>query len=260
MVQLEPAPYLFLKTNMEAHVCNFCGLNFNSHSLLANHIRWHHKDNTKYKQNARQAAILCNNVIYGEWIEEDVSCYSCGTITHIKYREGRKPLKSFCSRSCANKRVHTAKSKSKCGATVKKLWESGHYENTSALNYQQTPRFFSSKTERFIVKYFKENYPDDQWKSGGALKIKSFRLARDLWSDKLKICFEYDGDWHFKDIQGQLTDKRRKDRLLAKWCRENGYRLIRVDEKAFINIDQVKKLIYNRRGRVIKIGDRYHRK
>lgn len=73
----------------------------------------------------------------------------------------------------------------------------------------------------------------------------------------IKICFEYDGDWYFKDIHGQLLDKQRKDRKLAKWCRDNGYRLIRIDERFYENVAQIEKLIYRRKGKIIKIGNRY---
>jgi hypothetical protein len=114
-----------------------------------------------------------------------------------------------------------------------------------------------SKNERLIVKYFKENFAADEWKSGGCLNVNDSKLVRDMWSDKLKVCFEYDGIWHFKDIHGQLESKQLKDRLLESWCIENDYRLIRIDEDSFENVNQIVDFIYNDVRKIIKHGIRY---
>lgn len=132
----------------------------------------------------------------------------------------------------------------------------GKYEK-QAFNVNN--KRFSSKNGRHIVQFFKSNFPNDDWKSGGLINIGDNNLlSRDLWSDKLKVCFEYDGIWHFKDIHGQLETKHKKDILLEKWCRDNGYRLIRVDEEHFKNVEQIVDLVYNNSDSLIKIGDRYN--
>ncbi len=242
---------------MGIYICDYCSAEFESFGLKANHIRWHHQDNVEYMKNAKKSAVIANNKRFGEWVEEDIICAKCSTIIHIKYREGKKKLDYYCSKSCSSKRNHSVSSKQQCSKSVKSLWDNGHYAATSALNHLSQPKQFSSKVEREIVKYFKLNYPDDAWKNGGSLSVDGVRISRDLWSDKLKICFEYDGEWHFKNIHGQLQDKKRKDRKLSKWCRENKYRLIRVDEQYYENIAQIEKLIYRRKGSIIKIGNRY---
>jgi hypothetical protein len=89
---------------------------------------------------------------------------------------------------------------------------------------------FSSKEERRILAYLKEKYPGDEWTSGGTLKIDESLISRDMYSQKLKICFEYDGVWHFKDIYGQLDKKKHKDHLLNKWCEFNNWKIIRISE------------------------------
>ena len=78
-----------------------------------------------------------------------------------------------------------------------------------------------------------------------------------MWSDVLKVCFEYDGIWHFKDIYGQLDKKQNKDKLLELWCINNNYRLVRVDEDCYKNIQQIEELIYNSLDAIIKIGNSY---
>lgn len=241
----------------DKYKCDKCGLSFTSFSLKANHIRWHHRNNDDYYKNASIVAIANNTKRFGKWIEEDVKCDNCDVIIHVKYREGKRRLRYCCSRSCYSSRPHSTVSNNKCSQTIKQLWDNGFYDNTSANNHLLTPKIFSSKIERKIVKYFKENYPDDGWKSGGNLKIDKIRLARDLWSDKLKVCFEYDGDWHFKNIHNQLVDKQYKDNLLEQWCIKNNYRLIRIDEKSFKNTQQIVELIYKNSTNVIKIGTRY---
>jgi hypothetical protein len=125
------------------------------------------------------------------------------------------------------------------------------------LTYSQK-RLFSSRKEREIVAHFKKNFPNDRWKSGGRLKLNSTEnISRDMWSDALKICFEYDGIWHFKDIYGQLNKKQNKDKLLEQWCIDNNYRLIRVDEDCYKNVQQIEELIYSNQDTIVKIGNRY---
>lgn len=180
-------------------------------------------------------------------------CYTCNTQLFNRNK--------FCNNSCAatstnkyreiNRQYVTAEWKLKISIKNKQNWQNGK------ISYSQK-RLFSSKKEREIVSFFKENFPNDEWKSGGRLKLNDTEnLSRDMWSDKLRICFEYDGIWHFKNIHGQLNKKQIKDRLLEQWCIANNYRLIRVDEDSYIDIQQIKDLIYNKQDQIIKIGDRY---
>ena len=84
-------------------------------------------------------------------------------------------------------------------------------------------------------------------------------MSRDLYSKKLKVCIEYDGIWHFKDIHGQLESKRIKDVALKDWCKEHSYKLIRIDEDWFsINkLDEIESLTYESNEQLILLGERY---
>jgi hypothetical protein len=93
-----------------------------------------------------------------------------------------------------------------------------------------TSKRFTSKGEVEVRTHFQTHFPDDEWTFGGALKIHGVSLVRDLYSNKQKICIEYDGIWHFKDIHGQLEKKVSKDNLLRLWCEQHDYRLIRMSE------------------------------
>lgn len=169
--------------------------------------------------------------------------------------------KKFCNNSCSASFTNSVRIVDRSYITDswkenirfknKQNWKDGK------VTYSQK-RLFSSKNEREIVMYFKRNFPNDEWKSGGRLKLNDTEsLSRDMWSDKLKICFEYDGVWHFKDIYGQLSKKQNKDRLFEQWCAVNNYRLVRIDENLYKNVQQVEELIYFCQESIIKIGNRY---
>jgi len=240
--------------------CEHCKDKFSKFQEKANHIRWQHKDEQFHIETAKKISIKTteqNNRKYGDWIYETVTCShnTCISDIYVKYRKDKRKDKYFCSRSCANSRgIRSQEFKDKISSKIKEKWSDGHYDN---VNFNRTT-IFSSKNERRIVKFFKENFPDDNWKSGGLMKLEDgTRLSRDLYSDHLKICFEYDGIWHFKDIHGQLKTKQHKDSLLEKWCITNGYRLIRVQDEFFENEKQIVELIYNPGNQIIKIGNAY---
>jgi hypothetical protein len=50
-------------------------------------------------------------------------------------------------------------------------------------------KIFTSKNEKLIREHFINNFKDDNWTYGGALKQNNCVLVRDLYSNKLKICF-----------------------------------------------------------------------
>jgi hypothetical protein len=242
------------------YLCKDCNLEFKSFQNKANHIRWYHKSEDFYNASADILSIkakLSNELRFGKIIKETIDCYKCSEQINIEFREGKRKEKYFCSRQCANSRTHSTASKHKTSLKVKSLWESGHYDDTTANNWKKLPKQFSSKREREIVEFFKNYYPEDIWKSGGQLKTDNLRLVRDLWSDKLKVCIEYDGDWHFIDIVGQLENKKQKDLALEVWCVKNAYRLIRIDSKENLSNEDIVNLVYNTYDPIIKIGNRY---
>ncbi|MCP6727306.1 MAG: hypothetical protein KJI69_04755 [Patescibacteria group bacterium] len=141
----------------------------------------------------------------------------------------RKCCSLKCAKSNHNKQ-HTAKTKRKISRISKKLWLTEDYaKKVLSSKYSR----YTSKGEIEVRKHFIEKYTNDEWTYGGTIRYKDIIISRDLYSDKIKICVEYDGIWHFKDIHGQLKDKKNKDRLLKKWCEENKYRLIRISDQIY---------------------------
>lgn len=236
-------------------ICTICNIELHNHSAYANHMRWKHKDNTT--SNFSEGARKGNDKRYGEWIEIKVKCSkeNCQNTFNVKYRSKIGPKeKYFCSRSCANSRgARTDDFKNAVSSKVKDSWKNGVYDN---IVYTTNKRF-SSKKEREIVSFFKNTFPSDEWKSGGSLRVEDQLISRDLYSDKLKVCFEYDGIWHFKDINGQLSTKKTKDALLEKWCVKNGYRLIRLEDGFFTSFEDLTDVVYNTNHSLLKIGKSY---
>jgi hypothetical protein len=219
--------------------------------------------NIYVNRNLRDYTKVSNTLIEklgvsSNYLTNPKKCKECGRKLSYEKRKN-----TFCDKSCStifNNRIKPPMSNEQRKAIslkVKQLWEDGVYDTSSAKQVIHNKKLFSSKNERYIVDYFKKNFIDDAWMSGGCLKYKNERISRDLFSSKLKICFEYDGIWHFKDIYNQLDKKQFKDNLLEEWCSEQGYRLIRVDENSYEDINQIIDLIYNRNDKIIKMGTRY---
>ena len=238
--------------------CEICNITFDSGRTYSNHVRWVHKE-IKYKT---QICKYCNkNIAQCAIKRHQKTCNINKKNCKFCNAEINSRSNIFCNNSCSAsynninrsyfKRDYiTIEWKNKQSLITRKNWAEGK------LNVSN--KIFSSKNEREIISHFKNTYPEDEWKSGGRLKLNNIEnLSRDMWSDKLKICFEYDGVWHFKDIHHQLAKKQLKDALLEQWCLLNNYRLIRVDEDFYINIQQIEELIYKQTDKIMKIGNRY---
>jgi len=223
--------------NIDNNICKDCGKSFKNWQAKANHVRWNHQK-LKFSSKGLSNVKSSNDKTYGKLLKFKVVCYNprCKKEFFIKEREKSFPKKEkyFCCRSCANsnrpkspKRI-TKEYKVNLSNKIKEAWKRGCFNDLSKTN-----KYFSSKGEREIRKYFKEMFPDDDWTSGGGIIFKNTTISRDLYSNKLKVCVEYDGIWHFFDIKGQLSQKQYKDHLLEEWCRLHNYRLIRISENLY---------------------------
>lgn len=171
-----------------------------------------------------------------------------------KYGSGR-----FCSRICANSRVQTNEVNEKRKNTMKS-YVSDHPEwyglHGKAPNEKQM-KYFSSKVERELRKNLQEKLSDYNFTTGSFTKYKNEILNPDIYSRKYKIVIEYDGDWHFIDIMGQLEHKQHKDKLLYNFILESDFRLIRIDEKYQFTLEEIINYILNDNRKIILLGNRY---
>lgn len=168
-----------------------------------------------------------------EYYDNPKKCLKCNSI--IKYEQRRN---EYCGHSCSASinnigRTHSIETKKKMSTASSidniKRWQDPEYVKKRLFSIGKMR--FNSKGEVEMRQHFIDKFPEHEWTQGGFLILKSGNFAsRDMYSEKLKICIEYDGVWHFKDINGQLKRKQLKDKMLNEWCVDNGYRMIRISE------------------------------
>ena len=115
---------------MEIRVCPHCKKEFNcAGKVFSNHVRWCLENPARarlagddYKEIVRKANEQRLNKKLGEIKDFKVVCETCGNEFIVQEREKQFPKKEkyFCSRSCANKRIHSNETKAKI---QKGLWD-----------------------------------------------------------------------------------------------------------------------------------------
>lgn len=240
-----------------SHKCKTCDKSFESVSEIANHVRWAHRERDYSEeglQKQRAKARRVNDKKYGAWVTDTVRCHKCGKPIEIRRRVGKTKPHYFCSKWCSHSRPihHSKATRQKISEASRRAWQRDEY-----VKKVTSHRIFSSKRKREIREHFISSYPSDGWTFGGTLSRGGERIARDLYSNTLKVCIEYDGVWHFRDIHDQLARKQRKDRLLEAWCIANRYRLVRITESSALSLDEIEVLVYHRKQPITKVGEEY---
>lgn len=219
----------------------------------------------------RTCSIRYGNHLRGNRVFDiEKTCPHCGNKFNTT---NGKHEKTHCSKACANKHCMTEdrKNKARLSQTQEKrlqqsikskaLYDDPEYLEKVSKRFKEKTHF-TSKHEMYIRDYFIKAFLDDNWTYGGNLKYNDQILVRDLFSKKLKVCIEYDGIQHFKDIHHQLEKKQRKDLALELQCIENGWRLIRIDEDVYLKdtdywLCELIRESYFGEDQVVKFGLRY---
>lgn len=111
--------------------CKYCHILIDEKSInFPNHVKYcnHNPNRIKSVQNSIDAVRRSTDNKYGKLTEYVVNCSVCGDAFNIIEREYRfDSNKAYhCSRSCANKRIHTNETKRKISHSVKcRIIESG---------------------------------------------------------------------------------------------------------------------------------------
>lgn len=218
--------------------CNICGLEFNNHHLLANHIRWKHKDNSNYLNNLSLKTKSVFNEKYGDWILEKINCPNCNLEFEIRYRPKKRKEKYFCSQSCAasfnnKKRTLSEDSKEKISKKIRNLWKDETYRSKIICNLKKDEKRYSSKGEREIRNILKNFYIVLAHRN---IKLdESLRKAIDIQLIEKNTFIEYDGIWHFKKVKENhnFSLQQKKDKLLNNYCLVNKIKLIRIKEELY---------------------------
>lgn len=258
-------------------ICPHCHQEFKQINVrtFANHVRWCDKNpkheeccGKKFKEKLSNSIKENTAIKHGELKTFEVECHLCKTKFNVQEYENDFPTKEhyFCSIKCRNSRILTTKIKQKISDTINKqkiyLKKYDLKEYNRRFGLRGNNKKFTSKNERLIRDYIIQMFPNDEWTYGGHLIINDLGISRDLYSKKLKICFEYDGIWHFKNIHNQLQLKRLKDYALEQWCINNNYRLIRITDSWFYEHNNdprcIVSLIYNSNEKILKMGNEYN--
>jgi len=255
-------------------VCKYCNNIFKNieGKVFSNHVRWCPANKTngdKGRTSLSKAKIKQDKLIYGVKKWHKKKCKKCNKIYEVycyEHQLDSKKINQCCTKKCARSFSSSFNTgciwndlmREKASNKTKKLWDNPTYRKKVLKN----KKIFTSKGELEIREHFKKTFPYDGWTHGGSLKFNNQRIIRDLYSNTLKVCIEYDGIWHFKDIKGQLISKQLKDKALHDWCLANNYRLIRIDEdlyktdkKRYLNL--VITEAYNGSKQIVKLGIRY---
>ena len=233
--------------------------------------------NNETKENRVYCSLTCRNIYTNKYLRDyskvsatlskdaeyyinPKKCLECNEI--IKYECRRN---SYCNHSCSASATNLGRTHSE--ETKKKMAIASSIDNKKRmLNPEYVKKFlvstgkrrFNSKGEIEMREYFIKKFPEHEWSHGAfVFNATTNMLAADMYSHKLKICVEYDGIWHFKDIHGQLEKKKLKDKLLDEWCIENGYRMIRIKEEVYkknkeLALDRIKQEILFGKEPIIK--------
>lgn len=156
-------------------------------------------------------------------------------------------------------KIHNKGTNQKISETITRYWREGFYDNSLKMSHV-------SKGQREMVNFFKQHFPDDNWRLGKCVKLANGRKASlDCYSDSLKVAIEYDGIWHFVDIKQKwklLSSPNERDILLEKWFADNGWRFIRITDSFFQKDKQhalnlLQKIVYSDKQLLVKIGEEY---
>lgn len=97
---------------MTMYKCDYCDAEFLNGKVKSNHVRWHHKDNSKHLEAVRKQLANIITQKYGDIISIDVICEKCSSTFTVTTREkSTKSYRRFCSVKCSNSRTISAAQK-----------------------------------------------------------------------------------------------------------------------------------------------------
>ena len=199
----------------------------------------------------------------GKLMDLEVTCHKCKEHFLVKERVKNFPKKKkyHCCRGCANAReaVKTEEHKKKVSIAAKKFYSQLPLEEKlrRAQRSVNSRFLYRSKGEAKLLEMLRSSFPEAEFTYGGSMIYKDKAICRDIISKKLKLCIEYDGIWHFKNINNQLSFKKMKDALYEEWILQSEYRLIRVTDNDFARnqslYEELIDSIENRTEKIIKL-------
>ena len=216
-------------------------------------MRWMHTDESfkeTQREWARANAKALNTRLYGypngrRGKNGSENCINCGGLLECARNSYcRKPACRFIAQSIG-------------GTAAAKHQKTEEFKNARRQCVLANPAWtvncgkpwskrFNSKGELELKRLIEARFPNHKWQSGGNHKIgNGLNKAHDIYCTELKLIVEYDGIYHWKDVHGNLKLVQAKDKQLELFCKENGWKLIRVNEKTVKKIPLIVETIFN---------------
>lgn len=235
--------------------CLVCGETFDVGRIYSNHVRWKHRDrafSTEGKAAIQENARRLNKQRLGyEGSKFDGStCEICNRKLSTSERKNR-----FCSTEACRFQAHSIGGTAawKDRTTMLRIVQTTVWNNPMWVKNMGTGstkpemrKYFSSKGERELTEVIKNRLPQYHWQTGGSHNIgNNVRKAFDVYCKDIKLIVEYDGAYHWKNIYGNLPIVQMKDRQMETFCINNGWKLIRVNERTYQKMPQIVETIIN---------------
>ena len=214
------------------------------------------------------------NKKYGEIKIFKVICAKCGIEFEIKEREKLYPQKEkyYCSRSCANSRVHSNLTKDKIRQTLTKIKDKKcNCINCGKIFENRKKRKFCSR--ECISNFYIKNGEQRKWSILGGKKsvenqnrrsknevylselcIKEFKIVRtnkaifngwdaDIILDDYKLAILWNGNWHHKKISRKhsLEQVQNRDKIKIREIINCGYEPYVIEDYGKYNKEFVEK-------------------
>lgn len=105
-------------------ICEECDLTFENVKIKANHVRWNHRDNSKFYENIITSNKKSITLRLGEIKPHTVGCDRCGKIFTVNEREFKFPSKNkyFCSKLCSSRYSQSFVDVNKISTSLKRFY------------------------------------------------------------------------------------------------------------------------------------------
>jgi len=167
----------------------------------------------EYQENCPKCQVCDNDIPFEVW----------------KKNKKRKSCSSLCKNALSKKAALSWERGDAFRETMSKATKKAWRDDPEAFAHILEGRRFSSKGERELRSILKWLFGDDKVKAHRHISLSDgLTRAVDITISHLNCIIEYDGEFHERDIYGNLETVQVKDRMVNEYCKEHGIQLIRV--------------------------------
>ena len=143
-----------MKQEIKEYVCKYCGIKYiGTRGGFSNHLHYCKMNPNIYSKPKRKSKKIEKHTY-------KFICKNCGKeyelqLTEREYLTGKHSYKNFCSKSCANTRCHTSKTKQKIGNSVK---NSESYKAAQLNRKKNSKNYVYDENKQEYIKICKKPY------------------------------------------------------------------------------------------------------